>query len=120
MQADKIESILSKFISKSSHIEAVAVMSRDGLPLVSCTDETVDTGTLSAMSASLLSLSERTLSNMSKGDLQQVLIQGTEGFVILVRVGDSAVLSITSSFDSRLGMLLHEARLSAQKIESLL
>lgn len=120
MNKKEIQSILTRFISKSSHIQAAAVMSRDGIPLVSRMDESVDPGTLSAVSASLLSLADRTLKDMSKGDLQQVLIQGSEGFVILVGVGNNAVLSITSEFDSRLGMLLHEARLSAREIADLL
>ncbi|MCF6263844.1 MAG: roadblock/LC7 domain-containing protein [Xanthomonadales bacterium] len=120
MEKDKIKSILTKLISKSSQIEAVAVMTRDGMPLVSRMDAEMDSGTLSAISASLLSLAERALKDMSKGDLQQVLIHGTGGFVILVGVGNNAVLSIISAFDSRLGMLLHEARLSAREIADLL
>jgi len=120
MNRDEIKSILVGFINKSSHIESAAVMTRDGIPLVSCLTGGVDPGTLSAVSASLLSLANKTLSQMTKGKLQQVLIQGDEGFVLLVGVGDNAVLSITSEPDSKLGILLHEAKLSARKIASLL
>lgn len=120
MKEKEILSILTLLISKSTHIQAAAIMTRDGMSLVSCMDKSVDSDTLSAVSASLLSLAARALSNMNKGHLQQVLIQGSEGFLILIGVGNNAVLSITSEFDSRLGMLLHEAKLSAREIANLL
>lgn len=120
MEKEKINLVLKEFIRKSSHIEAAAVMTRDGMPVVTCLKRDVDPGTLSAVSASLLSLAERTLADMKKGELQQVLIQGSEGFVLMVGVGTNAVLSIVSECDSKLGMLLHEAKLSAKQIAHML
>lgn len=108
-----IEAILKQFIGTASSIQATAVMSRDGLLIASQLSEGVDGERLSAISASLLSLADRAVKDLNKGDLTQVLIFGTDGFVLMLKVGDKAVFSVVSKNNSRLGMLLHEAKKSA-------
>lgn len=118
MDKQKIKIVLSEFIRTSPTIEATAVMTRDGLPVASRLNEGVDSDRLSAMSAALLSLAERALDENNKGKLESVLIHGSDGFIIMVRVGENAVLSIISKLDSKLGMLLHEAKKAAKLIAS--
>ena len=110
---DQIDKILGDFVSTTSSIQAAAVMSRDGLPIASKLHRHVNDERLSAISASLLSLADRAAKDLEQGKLEQVLIDCSEGFVLLVKVGENAVLSVVSEQNSRLGMLLHEAQRSA-------
>jgi predicted regulator of Ras-like GTPase activity (Roadblock/LC7/MglB family) len=116
---DKIQDILSEFVSTSTSIQAAAVMTRDGIPVASNIAENVDPARLSAISASLLSLADRTSKDLHQGELEQVLVDSTDGFVLMVKVGENAVLSVVSRSNSRLGMLLHEAKSSATKLARL-
>lgn len=120
MNKDDVLPILSSLIKTSTHIEAAAVMTRDGMPIASVLDDGIDSKRLSAVSATLLSLSDRALKDLGKGNLLQVLISGKQGYVLMVKVGENAVLSIVSKNDSRLGMVLHEAKNSAIKIAGLI
>ncbi|MCK5359915.1 MAG: roadblock/LC7 domain-containing protein [Gammaproteobacteria bacterium] len=113
---DRVNKVLTSFISLSSSIHAAAVMTRDGVPIASKLHKDVNVDRLSAMSASLLSLGDRAAKDLKQGDLKQVLIECAEGFVVMLKVGDNAVLSVMSEQNARLGMLLVEARKSAAMI----
>ena len=46
------------------------------------------------MSAAMLSLGERIASELGRGELDQVYVRGSGGYVILMSVGEEAVLTI--------------------------
>ncbi len=95
-------------------------MTRDGFPIASVLAKEIDPDRLGAISASLLSLAQKTASDLARGDLEQVLIHGTEGFVLMVQVGNRQVLSVVSKPDSKLGMLLVETKRVAAEVAALL
>lgn len=110
---EKIRQVLGDFVNRASSIQAAAVMSRDGVPIASKLEEEVNDERLSAISASLLSLADRAAKDLKQGELEQVLIDSADGFLLMVKVGENAVLAVVSSQKSRLGMLLVEAKKSA-------
>jgi uncharacterized protein len=117
---DVINKILGDFVRTSSSIEAAAVMTRDGHLVASNLHDSVDGSRLSAISASLLSLADRATRDLDQGNLKQVLIANTEGLILMLKVGENAVLSVVSKNVSSLGMLLHEAKKSAATIAHLI
>ena len=117
---ESINKVISDFVKSASSIQAAAVMTRDGIPIASRLDKDVDEERLSAMSASLLSLADRAAKELAQGDLEQILIDSTEGFLLMLKVGERAVLAVVSSQKSRLGMLLVEAKKSASILANLI
>jgi uncharacterized protein len=117
---DVINKILGDFVSTSSSIDAAAVMTRDGHLVASNLHANVDGDRLSAISASLLSLADRATKDLHQGNLKQVLIANTDGLILMLKVGDNAVLSVVSKANSSLGMLLHEAKKSAATLAHLI
>lgn len=95
-------------------------MTRDGFAIASVLAKDIDADRLGAISASLLSLAQKTASDLDRGELEQVLIHGSEGFVLMVQVGAKQVLSVVSRSESRLGMLLVETRRVADELAELL
>jgi predicted regulator of Ras-like GTPase activity (Roadblock/LC7/MglB family) len=116
--ANVLKPILSRLNSISKEIEASAVMTRDGLTLASKIREEVNQDRLGAMCASLLSLSDKTAKELSRGNLKQVLIEGDQGCVLIVHIGKRAVLAVVSKPSSNLGMVFLEARKVAKEIEA--
>lgn len=116
----QVESILKELNSASNSIEASAVMSRDGLSIASVLREGVDPDRLGAMCAALLSLADKTARELHRGRLKQVLIDGETGYLLIVHVGENAVLSVVSRSASNLGMVFVEARKTSEKIAALL
>lgn len=116
----KLRPILLGLNSSSSHIEASAVMSRDGLIIASALEHSVDADRLGAMCAALLGLADTTAKELNRGDLRQVLLHGTNGYMLITHVGKKAVLAVASKLGTNLGMVFVEAKKTANKIETIL
>ncbi|MDY6979766.1 MAG: roadblock/LC7 domain-containing protein [Pseudomonadota bacterium] len=112
-----IKPILKRLNNVSNDIEASSVMTRDGISLASVMRDSIDQDRLGAMCASLLSLGAKTSSELERGNLKQVLIEGENGCVLVVQIGARAVLAIVSRPSSKLGMVFNEARKIAREIE---
>jgi len=72
------------------------------------------------MSAALLSLAERAAQGLGRGDLSQVYIEGENGTVFLVSAQDEAVLIAVTAADTKVGMMLYEVKLAANRVGEVL
>jgi len=100
-------------------IEASAVVSVDGLIMASSLPAGVEEDRVSAMSAAMLSLGERISSELGRGILDQVYVKGVSGYVILMSVGDEAVLTTLVRQNAKLGLIFLDMRRSADDLEKL-
>jgi uncharacterized protein len=94
----------------SPDVEASAVVSVDGLTMASSLPREVEEDRVSAMSAAMLSLGERIATELGRGVLEQVNIKGQSGYVILMSVGEEAVLTVLAREQVKLGLLLLDMR----------
>jgi len=108
--AKLVRPILRRLNSISTDIEASAVMSGDGLSISSVLGDDVDPDRFGAMCASLLALADRTVKEISRGDLKQVLVEGTEGSMLVVRINEKAVLAVATQPNVNLGRVFLEAK----------
>lgn len=100
-------------------IEASAVVSVDGLIMASSLPGGVEEDRVSAMSAAMISLGERISNELGRGALDQVYIKGDSGYVILMSVGDEAVLTTLVREGARLGLIFLDMRRTADDLEKL-
>lgn len=112
----RVRPILKGLNASSSEIEASSVMTRDGLSVASVLEDDVDPDRLGAMCASMLSLADKTAKELARGNLKQLLVDGSEGYILLVHVGDHAVLAVVSRPQVNLGKVLLDAKKTATKI----
>jgi uncharacterized protein len=91
--------------SSQGAVEAAAVVSVDGLSMASSMPADVEEDRVSAMSAAMLSLGERIALELGRGNLDQVYIKGQKGFVVLMAVGNEAVLTVLAREDAKLGLI---------------
>jgi hypothetical protein len=117
--ATAVTPILKKLNSTSADIQASAVMSRDGHSLATVLGDDINNVRLGAMCATLLSLGEKASVELKRGKLRQILIHGEEGYVLLLRIGEKAVLAVVSKPSANLGMMLVEARRTSGEIAAL-
>jgi hypothetical protein len=68
------------------------------------------------MSAAMLSLGERIASELGRGVLDQVYIKGEHGYVLLMSVGEEAVLTVLARAQAKLGLLFLDMRRSAEEL----
>jgi predicted regulator of Ras-like GTPase activity (Roadblock/LC7/MglB family) len=106
--------------ASSPDVEASAVVSVDGLTMASALPSSVEEDRVSAMSAAMLSLGERISSELGRGTLDQVYIKGETGYVILMAVGEEAVLTVLAHQQAKLGLLFLDMRRAAVDLTKLL
>ena len=101
-------------------IEASAVVSIDGLIMASALPANVDEDRISAMSAAMLSLGERIAGELSRGKLERILIDGADGIIVLMAIGEEAVLTVLAGSQVKLGLVLYDTRRAANELTELL
>jgi hypothetical protein len=106
--------------ASSPDVEASAVVSVDGLTIASALPSNVEEDRVSAMSAAMLSLGERISTELGRGNLDQVYIRGETGFVILMSVGEEAVLTLLAREQAKLGLLFLDMRRAVEDLSKLL
>jgi uncharacterized protein len=105
--------------STTPEIEASAVVSVDGLIIASSLPAGVEEDRVSAMSAAMLSLGERIASELGRGTLDQVYVKGDNGYVILMSIGEEAVLTTLVRKAAKLGLIFLDMRRTADDLERL-
>ncbi|HLE52873.1 MAG TPA: roadblock/LC7 domain-containing protein [Anaerolineales bacterium] len=107
---------LREMQNASPDIEASAVVSVDGLIMASSLPVEVEEDRVSAMSAAMLSLGERISGELERGLPEQVYIRGKNGFVILMAVGEEAVLTALARPQAKLGLVFLEMRRATEDL----
>ncbi len=107
-------------LQRTDGLEASAVVSVDGLIIASALPSGVEEDRVSAMSAAMLSLGERIATELGRGSLEQVYVKGVKGYVMLMAVGEEAVLTGLVHKDAKLGMIFLEMGRAAQDLAKLL
>jgi hypothetical protein len=103
----------------SMDVEASALVSVDGLIMASALPPSVEEDRVSAMSAAMLSLGERIAMELGRGTLDQVYIRGDAGYVLLLDVGEEAVLTVLARKEAKLGMLFLDMKRAAADLSEL-
>lgn len=116
MRGDILNQILSDLMTASGDIEGAAVVSPDGLVMADRLTGDMSAERVGAMSAAMHSLGERTAGELSRGEIEQVMIKADRGYVILTSAGDEAVLTVLVRPGSRIGLVFLEIRRAAERI----
>jgi hypothetical protein len=106
--------------ASSPDIEASAVVSVDGLSIASALPAEVEEDRVSAMSAAMLSLGERISTELGRGTLEQVYIKGEKGYVVLMSVGEEAVLTALAREQAKLGLIFLDMRRAVEALQRLI
>ena len=105
-----LQSILDTFVSGTPDVQGAAVVTPDGLPLASSLPMGMDEERTSAMSAAMLSLGERIGKELVRGGIERIFVQGDEGYGVLTRCGEEAVLLTLASAQVKQGLLFLEIK----------
>ncbi|MFO8019183.1 MAG: roadblock/LC7 domain-containing protein [Promethearchaeia archaeon] len=117
---ETLDDILKKLLASIPEVKSAAVVSVEGLPIASVLPQGVDETRIAAMTAAILSLGERAAMEMNKGDLQQIYVKGSNGYLLVLEAGKNAVLTVSTTSDVRLGLIFLDCKRTCQKIEKLI
>lgn len=105
VQIENLNRALQNFQETSGDLEASAVISEDGLIIASKILGAFDDAKLAAMSASILNLGDKTARELNRGDIEQLIIKGKNGYAITMKIDSQLFLVCLSKKKSRLGFI---------------
>ncbi|MGA8831484.1 MAG: roadblock/LC7 domain-containing protein [Desulfomonilaceae bacterium] len=118
--SEQLETLLRQAQGSVPGLEASALVSMDGLIIVSSLPPEIEEDRVAAMTAAMLGLGERTADELGRGMLDQIYIKGPNGYVLIMAAGDNAVLTAIAGPEAKLGLLLVYLKKVIRQIEELL
>ena len=107
---DSLSGQLERLRAASSDMEALAVISVEGLIIACSADEARSDDRLGNMSAAMLALGERIADELERGPLEEVMIKGDRGLALLMTLDEQAVLCALACHEANLGLLYLDMR----------
>lgn len=120
MRADMLTSVLTDLNGTSADIEASGIISTDGLMIAAVLPAGMDEDRVGAMSSAMLSLGDRTARELGRSTLEQVLVKGDRGYVLMTYAGEEAVLTVLAKPNAKLGLIFLDVKRAAQSISDML
>jgi uncharacterized protein len=120
MGISTINGILQNFVSGTSDVQGAVLVSPDGLPLASSLPGSMDEERTSAMSAAMLSLGERIGQELARGNVERILVEGDNGYGVLMGCGEEAVLLVLASQAAKQGLLMLDIKRTVTEIKAAL
>ena len=103
-------------LNATQDINASAVVSIDGLSMVSAFAPGIDEDRIGAMSAAMVSLGQRVAKEVLRGRLDHAIVHTDNGYMLLFQAAESILLTITTTRDAKLGLVLFEAKRALKEI----
>ncbi len=110
INSEKLSNVLQNFVDGVSEIQGAAVVTPDGLALASVLAGGMDEERVAAMSAAMLSLGERISSELARGTVDRISIDGDRGYSVLTNCGNDAVLLVLAHKTAKQGILQLEIK----------
>lgn len=117
-QASTARSVLQTLKSAHEGIEGCAFMTSDGRVAASVLGTGTDPDRFAAMCAALIALATRAAREAERGELQQLIIEGRAGPMLLTRAGENGVLAVSAKAECPLGRLILDARTASRSLSS--
>lgn len=119
-RGDTLEGVLNELQGSIPEIEACAIVSVEGLPIVSALPPDVDEAKVAAMTAAMLTLGEKAAMELGKGILEQVNVKGVDGWLLVVAAGLNACLTVSTTANAKLGLIFLDMKRAADKIAAMI
>ncbi|MHA1596833.1 MAG: roadblock/LC7 domain-containing protein [Candidatus Asgardarchaeia archaeon] len=119
MSQDELNKILRdiELSAPGGVIEGVALVSREGLMISSSLKYESNEDMIAAMTATLHALGEQAVREMEKGELKGAFVKGENGYALVGKVGDSALLILLARKEAQMGVLLYLVEKMAKELE---
>ncbi len=119
-RGDTLEGVLKELQGSIPEIEACAIVSVEGLPIVSALPNNVDEAKVAAMTAAMLTLGEKAAIELGKGTLEQVNVKGEDGWLLVIQAGMNACLTVSTTANAKLGLIFLDMKRAAEKIANMI
>jgi hypothetical protein len=109
--------ILNELLERApGDVTGAALLRPDGLMIASVLSQDTDEKRLAAMGAAIVGTSQRTCDELSRGDLNEIIIEGNTGKATFSFAGPKGILAVLSPKEVNLGLVLMEIERTSESI----
>jgi uncharacterized protein len=103
----EIGRILRDLLNRNPHISGLILVTEDGLPIVSMLPDNHDAERVSGLNSVLLNIGINSSNELKLGSVEQLMIRGTNGYLIVSSVSRGANLLVVTDKEVVLGAVFH-------------
>jgi predicted regulator of Ras-like GTPase activity (Roadblock/LC7/MglB family) len=107
-------------LAERNGVEAVLVLSGDGLPIEQASRGSFDPESLAALTATLVQYATRLGIGADRGALRNAVLEYERGLLVVAQIGTGDCLAILAAPDADLGPLLYDLRQHRSALTALL
>jgi hypothetical protein len=111
--------LLETLFNSIDDIRSAAIVSKEGLIVHSILEEGISDLNLAAMTATILSVAERVLTELKSGQLDVCIVQGDEGNFIVMDAGEDLIIAVCLDIDARMDTCFIEMRKISEQIKNI-
>jgi predicted regulator of Ras-like GTPase activity (Roadblock/LC7/MglB family) len=119
VQFKELQELLQR-VESSTGLEALAVVTREGIRLACAVSGDVDSDIFSAATATLVSVGEENLRQLGQGILSEIILRGSKGFTIIMKGSEETLLVGASRDQIRLGYYIGIMKIYAGQVKKLM
>jgi predicted regulator of Ras-like GTPase activity (Roadblock/LC7/MglB family) len=119
-RSEELNKILRGLQTGTPDIEASALISEDGLMIASALPQHYEEMRVAGMSSTLLSLGVRAATELERGNVEQVLIRGQQGYVVMIAAASGTMLLVLTTKEAKLGLIFLDMSRAVEGIRKIL
>ncbi len=129
-RTELLEAALARLCNGLSNVQGAVIVSIEGFVVAAYTplgqsadnpeDDPVNSPQVAAMAATLIALGERTLARLAQGDLSRMLLEGSNGAMLVVPASGRAAVALMVNSDAKMGLSLYALRQAAKEVRGIL
>ncbi len=119
-RTEELNKVVRSLQMSSPEIEACALISEDSLMIASALPQHIEEGSVSGISATLHGLGSRAAQELERGKMDQVLVHGEEGYVVMSNASEGTVLLVIANEDAKLGLVFLDMKRAVEYIKKVI
>jgi predicted regulator of Ras-like GTPase activity (Roadblock/LC7/MglB family)/type II secretory pathway predicted ATPase ExeA len=119
-RTESLNKVLKSIQTGSPDVEASALITEDGLMIASALPQDLDETRVAGMSATLLSLGTRAAAELGRGNVEEVVVRGEQGYAVMITAGRGVLLLVVANENAKLGLIFFDMREAINAIKRIL
>lgn len=116
---DRLQMVIDD-LKQVGDIEAVAIVSRDGLLILVDMPSKSHAEAFGAMSATMLGAAETAMAEIGGGVPNRVIVESKHGLLVVTGAGSRAILVVLTKDDKTMGLVLVEVEKAVERVKEIL
>lgn len=120
MNENTVVEVLTNLNNSSPEIRGALLCATDGTPLASAIENGNTNEYTSSISASLLALAQESATLLDRGELEQVIVKGSEGYLMLMSATRRSILALVLDTKAKPGLVVLDAKRAIERLQTML